>query len=233
MQHPRCMHITLMHGGRGYGRIICTYWGLRILLCNAGQQLTIKSLIVKILKNAPDLVLGVEESLGIAYQFITFLGLGAGNWKGLIFPLFIKESDWSMELGYTILSFCGICRVDIEMKCAALSEGLNLEAIFRCMVPNLGKSISHSPWMIIWSSIRICRRSLSQESFAHMHCLLSCGLNHEAEFRCMVPNLGKSIFHSPWMIIWSSIRICRRSLSQESFAYMHCLLSCDASFVGG
>jgi hypothetical protein len=38
MQHPRCMHITLMHGGRGYGRIICTYWGLRILLCNAGYS---------------------------------------------------------------------------------------------------------------------------------------------------------------------------------------------------
>jgi hypothetical protein len=79
-----------------------------------------------------------------------FLVLGAGNWKGSVFPLF-KESDWPMELGYTILSFGGICRVDVEIKCAALSEGLNLEAEFRCMVPNLGKSIFHSPWMIIWS----------------------------------------------------------------------------------
>ena len=97
------------------------------------------------------LVSVAEESTGIASHFVVLLGLGGRNWKGSAFPLF-KESDWPMELGYTVLSFGGICRVDIEMNGAALSEGLNLEAeFFRCMVPNLSKSISHSPWMIVWS----------------------------------------------------------------------------------
>jgi hypothetical protein len=97
-----------------------------------------------------DNLVSVPKNLPVASHCVVLLGLGGRNWNGSLFSLF-KERDWPMEVCYTVFSFGGICGIDFEMKCAAFAEGLNKEAECRCLVSNLRKSISHSPWMIVWS----------------------------------------------------------------------------------